>query len=109
MLCPRCHASSNERFCRQCGLDLQIYAELAALKEELANLRKVIVSGDLPKQEIMAGRLGEQNRSAAESNVTPPPLPPLPQIATKIDQKRPGPERSSAELAVGQKWFLGIG
>ena len=72
MLCPRCHASSDERFCRQCGLDLQIYAELAALKEELANLRKVIVSGDLPKQEIMAGRLGEQNKSAAESNVTPP-------------------------------------
>jgi uncharacterized membrane protein len=111
MLCPRCHASSDERFCRQCGLDLQIYAELAALKEELANLRKVIVSGDLPKQEIMAGRLGEQNRSAAESNVTPPPLPPppLPQLATKSHEKRAGSERSSAELAVGQKWFLGIG
>src|SRR5271165_3083818 len=106
MLCPRCHASSDERFCRQCGLDLQIYAELAALKEELANLRKVIVCGDLPKQEIMAGRLGEQNRSAAESNVTPPPLP---QIATKSHEKRAGSERSSAELAVGQKWFLGIG
>jgi len=106
MLCPRCHASSDERFCRQCGLDLQVYAELAVLKEELANLRKVIVSGDLPKQEIVAGRLGEQNRSAAESNVTPPPLP---QITTKSDEKRPGSERSSAELAVGQKWFLGIG
>jgi len=79
---------------------------LAVLKEELANLRKVIVSGDLPKQEIVAGRLGEQNRSAAESNVTPPPLP---QITTKSDEKRPGSERSSAELAVGQKWFLGIG
>ena len=111
MLCPRCHASSDERFCRQCGLDLQIYAELAALKEELANLRKVIVSGDLPKQETMAGRLGEQNTSAAESNVTPPPLPPppLPQIATKSHEKRAESERSSAELAVGQKWFLGIG
>src|SRR5271166_3227733 len=105
MLCPRCHASSDERFCRQCGLDLQVYAELAVLKEELANLRKVIVSGDLPKQEIVAGRLGEQNRSAAESNVTPPPLP----QTTKSDEKRPGSERSSAELAVGQKWFLGIG
>ena len=76
------------------------------MKEELANLRKVIVSGDLPKQEIMAGRLGEQNRSAAETNVTPPPLP---QIATKSHEKRAGSERSSAELAVGQKWFLGIG
>src|SRR5271166_5827967 len=105
MLCPRCHASSDERFCRQCGLDLQVYAELAVLKQELANLRKVIVSGDLPKQEIVAGRLGEQNRSAAESNVTPPPLP----QTTKSDEKRPGSERSSAELAVGQKWFLGIG
>ena len=76
------------------------------LKEELANLRKAIVSGDLPKQEMVAGRSGEQNRRAAESKVTPPPLP---QIAAKSDEKKPGSERSSAELAVGQKWFLGIG
>jgi uncharacterized membrane protein len=106
MLCPRCRASSDERFCHQCGLDLQIYAELTALKEELGNLRKLIVSGDLPKQEIAAGGVGVQNRSAAESKVTPPPLP---QIATKSDQQERASERSSAELAVGQKWFLGIG
>src|SRR5260370_24367114 len=106
MFCPRCRASSDERFCPQCGLDLQIYAELAALKEELENLRKLIVFGDLPKQEITAGRVGEQNRSAIGSKVTPPPLP---QIATKSDQKGRTSERSSAELAVGQKWFLGIG
>ncbi len=106
MFCPRCRASSDERFCPQCGLDLQIYAELAALKEELENLRKLIVFGDLPKQEITAGRVGEQNRSAIGSKVTPPPLP---QIATKSDEKGRTSERSSAELAVGQKWFLGIG
>jgi uncharacterized membrane protein len=106
MLCPRCRTSSDERFCNQCGLDLQIYAELAALKEELGNLRKLIVSDDLPKQEIAAGDVGEQNRSAAESQQTPPPLP---QIATKSNEQGRASERSSAELAVGQKWFLGIG
>src|SRR5260370_8943407 len=106
MLCPRCRTSSDERFCNQCGLDLQIYAELAALKEELGNLRKLIVSDDLPKQEIAAGDVGEQNRSAAESQQTPPPLP---QMATKSNEQGRAPERSSAELAVGQKWFLGIG
>ena len=106
MLCPRCRTSSDERFCHQCGLDLQIYAELAALKEELGNLRKLIVSDDLPKQEIAAGDVGEQNRSTAESQPTPPPLP---QIATKSNEQGPASERSSAELAVGQKWFLGIG
>jgi uncharacterized membrane protein len=79
---------------------------LAAVKEELESLRKLIVSGDLPKQEIAAGRVGEQNRSATERIVTPPPLP---QIATKRDEGGRTPERSSAELAVGQKWFLGIG
>jgi len=106
MLCPRCRAKSDERFCRQCGLDLEIYAELAALKEELENLRKLVISGDLPKQEIAAGRVGEQNRSPKESNATPPPLP---QLTTESGEQRRASERSSAELAFGQKWFLGIG
>jgi uncharacterized membrane protein len=85
---------------------LQIYAEFAALKEELENLRKLIVSGDLAKQEIAADRVDEQNRSVQESKVTPPPLP---QIAAKTDEQGRLSQRSSAELAVGQKWFLGIG
>jgi uncharacterized membrane protein len=98
--------TSDERFCRQCGLDLQIYAEVAALKVELESLRKLIGTGDLPKQEIAARSVGEQNRSAAESQQTPPPLPP---IATPSDKQGRASARSSAELAVGQKWFLGIG
>ncbi len=107
MLCPRCRTQSDERFCRQCGLDLQVYAELDGLREEVGHLRKLVDSFGLPEKEIAAGRAAEQNRNAAESMEMPPPPPP--QIATERGGKGRASERSSAELAVGQKWFLGIG
>ena len=106
MLCPRCGGDSEQRFCSQCGLDLQIYAELGALKEEVEHLRKLVIAGELPKQEIPAGRAGNQVRSVEEGNKMPPPLP---RLASESGQKGHATERSSAELAVGQKWFLGIG
>jgi uncharacterized membrane protein len=106
MLCPRCRTRSEERFCRGCGLDLQIYADLAALREEVESLRKLVVSGELPEQEIVAGRQAEQNRNVAERIELPPPLP---QIETPRVAEEHASARGSAELAVGQKWFLGIG
>lgn len=106
MLCPKCRARSDERFCRQCGLDLQIYAELAELREEIEYLRKLVVSSDAPKQELAASRGAEQGNSTAENNVTPPPLP---QLTIESSENECASERGSAELAIGQKWFLGIG
>ena len=97
--------SSEELFCRQCGLDLQIYADFATLKVELENLRKLI-SADVPKQEIVAGSAGEQNSSAPDRRKTPPPL--LQMAAETVERGRAS-KKGSAELAVGQKWFLGIG
>ncbi len=107
MLCPRCSGDSDQRFCSQCGLDLQIYAELGALKEEVENLRKLVVAGALPKKEIASGGADDQIRGIREGNKMPPPLP---QITPESEFRRVrASERSSAELAVGQKWFLGIG
>jgi hypothetical protein len=48
MLCPKCHLVSDERFCPQCGLDLQIYAELAVLKGEVESLRQLLLAGVQP-------------------------------------------------------------
>jgi uncharacterized membrane protein len=104
MLCPRCNATSDERFCRQCGLDLQIYTDLAALKAEVECLRKQVVRFPAPGQAV--GRAGVQSSSVAEGRKTPPPLPPR---VIEGGGKRREPDPSSAELAVGQKWFLGIG
>jgi len=106
MFCPRCNARSDERFCRKCGLDLQIYAELAALKQEVEYLRKQVVSSGLPVQEIAAGRAGPQSSDGAGGQKTPPPLPPR---VIENGKKRHESDPGSAELAVGQKWFLGIG
>ena len=47
MLCPKCNADFHERFCPECGLDLQIYAEVDSLKAEVESLRQ-LVSSDLP-------------------------------------------------------------
>ena len=104
MLCPRCNATSDERFCRQCGLDLQIYTDLAALKAEVEYLRKQVVRLPAPAQ--AAGRAGVESSSGAAGRKTPPPLPPG---LIEGGEKRREPDTSSAELAVGQKWFLGIG
>ena len=46
MLCPRCNADFHDRFCPECGLDLQIYAEVDSLKAEVESLRQ-LVSSDL--------------------------------------------------------------
>ena len=66
MFCPRCNAIFEERFCPQCGLDLQIYAEMEALKREVEALRQIVVSAAQPKPELATGSASAKERSAAE-------------------------------------------
>jgi uncharacterized membrane protein len=108
MLCPKCKTVFDERFCPQCGLDRQIYAEVAVLKGEIESLRQLILSGTPPKPEpeVAAGLAGAKESGTAGSGKAPPPLPrPL----IKAERKKSASGGSSAELAVGQKWLLGIG
>jgi uncharacterized membrane protein len=105
MLCPKCNLVFDERFCPQCGLDRQIYADVAALKGEIESLRKLVLSGTSASSEIAAASVAGQSHPADHGKV-PPPLPPG--VIRGERKKRPDPG-SSAELAVGQKWLLGIG
>jgi uncharacterized membrane protein len=107
MLCPKCHLVSDERFCPQCGLDLQIYAELAALKGEVESLRQFLLAGVQPKSEIARVLDGTPERGTPDSGKTPPPLPPL--VVTQAEPKKSAQRAGLAEVAVGQKWILGIG
>jgi uncharacterized membrane protein len=102
MLCPKCHLVSNERFCPRCGLDLQIYADLAVLKGEVESLRQLLLAGVQPRSEV-----AQELAGTPDSGKTPPPLPPL--AVTQVRSTK-GPKRGgSAEVAVGQKWLLGTG
>jgi uncharacterized membrane protein len=102
MLCPKCHLVSDERFCPRCGLDLQIYADLAVLKGEVESLRQLLLAGVQPRSEV-----AQELAGTPDSGKTPPPLPPL--AVTQVRSTK-GPKRGgSAEVAVGQKWLLGTG
>jgi uncharacterized membrane protein len=108
MLCPKCKAVFDERFCPQCGLDRQIYAEVAVLKGEIESLRQLVLSGTQPKPEpeMATALAGAKESGTAESGKAPPPLPrPL----IEAERKKSASGGSSAELAVGQKWLLGVG
>ena len=103
MLCPKCNAVFDERFCPQCGLDLQIYADVEALRREVESLRQVILVGPPPRPEIAGGA---REGRAAEDRKMPPPLP---WALINAERKKNASGENSAELAVGQKWLLGIG
>src|SRR5271156_1740378 len=104
MRCPKCNLVFDERFCPQCGLDLQVYAEMAILKGEVESLRQLIVSRaelDLPGSPLEP----EQKEPSAETEVssggkrrqTPPPLPPpLPPPPITAERKKSSQEGSSA-------------
>jgi uncharacterized membrane protein len=112
MLCPKCHLVSEERFCPQCGLDLQVYAELASLKGEVESLRQLLVAGVQPRSEK-----AQEVAGTRDCGKMPPPLPPLAGIQTPSHEqatpRRMPPKNAQrgglAEVAVGQKWLLGIG
>src|SRR6201997_2677177 len=102
MLCPRCQTETNGNICPKCALDLGLHSELAALRQEMISLRALV--------ESLAG--AKDARPAAG----PPPLPQgSPPVVFSSPPPTPGtaPRRAkvhtSTEVAVGQKWFLGIG
>ena len=72
MLCPKCNADFHQRFCPQCGLDLQIYAEVDSLKAEVESLR-LLVSSDLRlRPDFSAGVGGVEKSGVAEPGKMPP-------------------------------------
>ncbi|MBV9273895.1 MAG: DUF2339 domain-containing protein [Verrucomicrobia bacterium] len=97
MFCPRCHTETDAGFCPNCSLDLNVYAELAEVRRQISELRRSV--------EQIAGR--------DHSSTQPAPLPAkrASWFRSRPAQVVPKPKkaRSSTEVAVGQKWFLGIG
>jgi uncharacterized membrane protein len=119
MRCPKCNLVFDERFCSQCGLDLQVYTEMAILKGEVESLRQLIVSraelnlpGSPLEPDLKEPAAETEDSSGGMRRQTPPPLPPPPPLRPPpitAERKKSSQEGSSAELAVGQKWLLGIG
>jgi uncharacterized membrane protein len=107
MLCPKCNGDFVERFCPRCGLDLQIYAEVESLKGEVKSLRQLFFSGPRLSLDVSSDLGSVEGLGATEGGkITPPPLPPE---AIKRPPAKSASGGSSAEVAVGQKWLLGIG
>jgi len=106
MLCPKCNVESERRFCGRCGLDLGVYQELSALRTELESLRLQLSKfAGAPSEHLAAPAKDASKEShVVEGGPKPPPLPPGP-----AQVEHPAPTRSFTELALGQKWFLGIG
>jgi uncharacterized membrane protein len=106
MICPKCHAISDERFCAECGLDLQIYDELAAIKRELEFLRSQINANSTPNTESVASVEPITAKTESERRISPPPLPvEIPKHQAKASESK----ESFPEVAIGQKWLLAIG
>jgi uncharacterized membrane protein len=106
MWCPKCNATFDDRFCPHCGLDLKIYADVQSLKDEVNALRQLILSSTPSGAEVGAGSASLQSSRVKEGEKMPPPLPPT---LTKPEPEKSVTGVNSAELAVGQKWLLGIG
>jgi uncharacterized membrane protein len=104
MLCPKCHSPSEERFCPRCGLDLQIYRDLAAIKVEIESLRALIIPTAESRREVRSDLEGPCEAAAAGPAMIPPPIPP-----ELTQARRTGKAENFPEVAFGQKWLLGIG
>src|SRR4029077_8142925 len=73
---------------------------------EVDSLRNLVLSGSQPKPEITAPLSGTEESGTADRGKMPPPLP---AGVIKAGRKKSPDRGSSAEIAVGQKWLLGIG
>ena len=99
MLCPRCQTETEAPICPNCSLDFKFYSEVTALRQDVAALRELVRS-------FTGGKVETPARM-------PPPLPPrlqpagIPSVPPVLVPAKKS--RGSTEIAVGQKWFLGIG
>jgi uncharacterized membrane protein len=102
MLCPRCQTDTEATICPNCSLDFKFYSEVIALRRDVAALRELVQSFT-----------GTKGAKVEAPGSVPPPLPPglqpagIPSVPpVMVPAKKP---RAFTEVAVGQKWFLGIG
>lgn len=107
MQCPRCQAVSEEDFCQRCGLDLGVHRQLQALKKEIADLSAELARIRATGAGIRIREVGETASPIEQAKTQPPPLPgtenPVPVRSVSVGS------RAASEIAVGQKWFLGLG
>jgi len=114
MVCPKCQAESGDAFCPNCGSDLQIYRQVENLQQEVSELRALL--SDLRSSQA------KNSTGPAVSNIepTPPPIPMPPTLSARPIQawresvnspagEKDIPPPRSAEVTLGQRWFLGIG
>src|SRR5260370_1113440 len=113
MVCTKCQAESRDVFCPNCGLDRQIHRQVETLQKEVSELRGLL--SDL-RSSLARNSIG---RDVAEIGPAPPPIPlppPLPaqsiqawpeSATSPVGNKDAHPPRS-AEVTLGQRWFLGI-
>lgn len=110
MVCPKCRSESGAPFCPACGLDLQIHRQVEGLQREVAELRELLTNLRSSSVPSSAGP------NVVRTGPLPPPLP----TQSGGDRRSSGavrpqprtqsrPPARSAELALGQRWFLGIG
>ncbi len=105
MECPRCHIQTNADFCPGCGLDLGLRQDLQRLREEFETLKKSFP----PAVSVLSG-----GPSRTGGKAEPPPATAAAedrQRAQSSEKRQPPSIKDSGatELAVGQKWFLGLG
>jgi uncharacterized membrane protein len=111
MVCPKCQTESGAALCPNCGLDLQIYREVEKLQKQISELRELL--NDL-RSRTAPSSIGP---TLSKGEPTPPPVPappPLPFRSIEAWQPATAPARGkaaprSAEVTLGQRWFLGIG
>jgi uncharacterized membrane protein len=104
MVCPKCQAESGDVFCPNCGSDLQIHREVESLQKEISQLRGLL--NDLQSSLIQ----NSVRPDVPKLEPTPPPLPPRSVQTLSASVASPaGKTPRSAEVTLGQRWFLGIG
>jgi uncharacterized membrane protein len=109
MRCPKCESNCDRRFCPQCGLDLQIYEEIASIRKEIAALQTLAAPRSESGPEMAAPPALPKSQQPAAENAPPKLPPPIPPALPPVQTESSGSAESFPELALGQKWLLGIG